>query len=404
MRSATYSTPGEKSTTSNVRVVHVVVAGNIGGAERMLVDLAARPELSGADHAIALFSPNPDVAALLRNRGLRVHDRGRVKEGPIRYLRQTFGRRDVRFVEDVLERERAEIVHLHTFASHVVGTRGAMATGARILRTDHSDRAYRDLSCVPFSLWSLRHADGVVGVSDHLRRLSEQRAPFFHGPRRVVLNGVDLSRFTTAPIPARGDGDGTAFTFAMVGRLEPRKGVEVALAALAKVPKARLAIVGDGPDRKKLEARARSLGVEVRTTFHGFHDDVQGLVKRAHAGISSSREEGLGLALLEIMATGRPVVAVPVGGIPEIVRNGSTGLLARDIDAEALAVAMRAMMGLPDVALAHLGAGARSFVEESASVEAMCRGYRDAYREIISLPPRLLPRSAPRPSPNAARA
>jgi len=384
MRSATYSTPDEKSTTSNVRVVHVVVAGNIGGAERMLVDLAARPELSGAEHAIALFTPNPDVATLLRVRGLRVHDRGLVKEGPIRYLRQAFGRRDVRFVADVVRQERAEIVHLHTFASHVVGTRGALATGTRILRTDHSDRAYEDLSCVPFSLWSLRHADGVVGVSDHLRRLSERRAPFFRGPRRVVLNGVDLSRFTTAPLPGRAEGG--AFTFAMVGRLEPRKGVEVALAALAKVPKARLSIVGDGPDRTKLEARARSLGVDSRATFYGFRDDVQELVKAAHAGISSSREEGLGLALLEIMATGRPVVAVPVGGIPEIVRNGSTGLLAQSSDAEALAVAMRAVMGLPEVALSHLGAGARSFVEESASVEAMCRGYRDAYREIRSLP------------------
>lgn len=367
--------------TGRVRVAHVVVAGNIGGAERMLVDLAARPEESAADHVVVLFSPNAELAQLLVDRGLRVRDRGRVKEGPIRYLRQAFGRRDVAFVADALREEQADVVHLHTFASHVLGTRAARRTGTPILRTDHSDRAYKDPSCVPFSMWSLRHADVVVGVSEHLRRLSERRAPFFRGTRRVVLNGVDTARFRVRPIPPA---SGAPFTYVLVGRLEPRKGIEIALEALAKCPGTRLEIVGDGPDRSRLERHAKQCGVADRATFHGFASDVQSIIGRAHAGLSSSREEGLGLALLEIMATGRPVVAVPVGGIPEIVRSGSTGLLAQRADADSLAIAMRAAAALPAQAIEHLGASARAFVEEQASVSVMCRGYAAAYREVIS--------------------
>ncbi len=367
----------------SLRVVHVVVAGNVGGAERMLVDLASRPDATRAEHALALFSPTPEVGALFRERGVRVHDRGRVKEGPIRYLRQVFGRRDVAFVADVLEKERADVAHLHVFASHVVGTRAALRAGVRILRTDHSARAYQDPSCVPFSMWAIRHAGMVVGVSDHLRQLSLRRAPFCRADRRVVLNGVDTTRFRLAPIERA---ERAPFDFVLVGRLEPRKGIDIALDALREVPNARLEIVGDGPERRRLERHARDSGVASRVTFHGFLGDVQAVVRRAHAGLSSSRAEGLGLGLLEIMATGRPVVAVPVGGMPEIVKDGSTGLLAARADASALAVAMRALADLPAPALAHLGASSRRFVEEKASVDAMCAGYADAYEALMATP------------------
>lgn len=376
----------EEATRTRVRVVHVVVAGNIGGAERMLVDLATRPEESRASHSIALFSPNPEVGALLRASGLRVHDRGLVKEGPVRYLVQTFGRRDVAFVEGVLRAERADVAHLHTFASHVLGTRAARRAHVKILRTDHSARAYQDLSCRPFSSWSLRYADLVVAVSDHLRRLGRERAPWSRVPVRVVWNGVDVERFAHAPleeVAPRADG---AFVFALVGRLEPRKGVEVALDALARTPRARLAIVGDGPERSRLERHARRARVHDRVTFHGFQPDVRPFVRGAHAGLSSSREEGLGLSLLEIMALGRPVVGVPVGGIPEIVKDGVTGRLALGASADALASAMRDLVETPRSELLDLGRSARRFVVEKGSVEAMCRGYADAYAALAPSP------------------
>jgi hypothetical protein len=108
-------------------VVHVVVAGEIGGAERMLIDLAASKSASRAA-SIALFTPNEDLRRLFAGSGITVDDRGPVREGPLPYLARTFGPGDVRWLANVIERRRARIVHLHTFASQVLGTRAARRT------------------------------------------------------------------------------------------------------------------------------------------------------------------------------------------------------------------------------------------------------------------------------------
>ena len=136
------------------KVVHVVVAGEVGGAERMLVDLASHPELSGADHVVALMTPNPRLSRLLLSAGLSVRDRGAVRENAAAFLWRSLGPSDAAWLHDVLRMERANVVHLHTFGSQVVGTRAALRAGARVLRTEHSSRVYTDMTCWPFSRWS----------------------------------------------------------------------------------------------------------------------------------------------------------------------------------------------------------------------------------------------------------
>ncbi|HEY8039514.1 MAG TPA: glycosyltransferase family 4 protein [Polyangiaceae bacterium] len=356
------------------RVVHVVVAGEIGGAERMLVDLASRPEATGAEHAVALLTPNAALRALLEGAGLRVHARQDVREGPLPFLWQTLGPRDVAWIAGVLAGEGARIAHLHTFASQMVGTRAGRRAGVKVLRTEHSTRAYDDPTCWPFSRWSLRRADACVAISEHVRAVAEARAPWAAGKMRVVPNGVDTERF--APRPGSRE---ETFTFALVGRLERRKGVDVALDALAQVPGARLDIAGEGEERRALEARARTLGSRVR--FHGRVADTRPLLARADAALCSSRAEGLGIALLEAMAMARPVVGFAVGGVPEVVEDGRTGLLAPAGDVAALATRMREAVASRD-RMRELGEAARSRVMERFSVGAMCRGYAAVYAEL----------------------
>src|SRR3954468_24938367 len=91
---------------SGLRVVHVVVAGDIGGAERLLVDLASRPEESGAEHVVALLTPNRKLAAMFGKAGLTIRDRGPVRESPIAYLWRSFGPSDVAWLANVLREER----------------------------------------------------------------------------------------------------------------------------------------------------------------------------------------------------------------------------------------------------------------------------------------------------------
>jgi glycosyltransferase involved in cell wall biosynthesis len=358
------------------RVVHVVVAGEMGGAERMLVDLASKAAGTGAEHAVALFTPNDALRRMLVDAGLRVHDRGAVREGPLPFLWRSLGPRDVAWLTGILREERADVVHLHTFASQVLGTRAARRTGARVLRTEHSTRVYDDPSCWPFSRWSLARADGAVAISEHVRAVALARAPWAAGKMRVVPNGVDVEYFTP-----RDDAKADAFTFVLVGRLEPRKGVDRAIEALGGVPGARLDILGIGEDKAALEAKARALGVADRVSFLGYLKDARPILARAHAALCSSRSEGLGIALLEAMAMGVPVVGFAVGGVPEIVVDGTTGLLCRPDDVPALGATMREAVASP-ARLVEMGRAARTRVVEGYSVKTMGSRYAAVYAEL----------------------
>jgi glycosyltransferase involved in cell wall biosynthesis len=361
-----------------VKVLHVVVAGAIGGAERMLADLASRPRATCAEHAVAAMTPNPQLVQLLRGAGVRVHDRGLVRENVASYLWRSLGPADVAWLGRVLREERANIVHLHTFASQVVGTRAARRIGARVVRTEHSTRVYVDATCWPFSRWSLEHADALVAVSAHVRGVTIEKAPCAESKLRLVYDGVDVERFAPRE---EGRNAGDPFRFVLVGRLEPRKGVDLAIAALAHVPHAVLDVVGDGHERSRLEALTREHGVQDRVIFHGYLEDTRPAVARAQAAVCSSREEGLGLALLEAMAMARPVVGFAVGGVPETVSHGETGWLTREQTAPALAARMREAAADPGRARA-LGHAAHARVAAAFSVDRMCRGYAEVYASL----------------------
>lgn len=354
------------------RVVHVVVAGEVGGAERMLVDLASGSE----GHSIALFTPSERLRALFVDARLDIDDRGPVREHAAATLLRSLGPLDVAWLAKIIARRGARIVHLHTFGSQVLGTRAALRAGARVVRTEHSTRVYDDPSCWPFSRWSLRRADAVCCISAHVERVAVAKAPWAAAKMRVIPNGVDFTRFE----PRAPRAPSLRTRFVMVGRLEPRKGVDIALAALAEVPTAELVVVGDGESRAKLEARARSLGVSARARFVGFAEDVRSAIADADVMLSSARKEGLGIALIEAMALGRPVVALAVGGVPEVVAEG-TGWLAAAPTADALATVMRAACADPQERKRR-GERARAHVLERFSLPQMIEAYDRTYASL----------------------
>lgn len=359
-------------------VVHVVAAGEIGGAERMLVDLA-RSAPDGRTHSIALFTPNPALRALFRDAGIPIDDRGeQVREGPLPFLSSSLGSADVRWLAGVLERRRAAIAHLHTFASQVLGTRAAERARTRIVRTEHSTRVYDDPTCWPFARWSLPRADAVACISEHVqRRMGERAGALVEASRvQVIHNGVDVARFV--PEPTGGPGP---VRFVALGRLDARKGLDLALEALVRVPNAELDIVGDGDERSALEEVVRRLRLTTRVHFRGYAADVRPAIARSDVILSSAREEGLGIAVLEAMACARPVVAVPVGGLVEIVDDGVTGWLAGSRTAVALAEAMKAAAADP-AERQKRGAAARERVVARFSLAAMRAGYARTYESV----------------------
>ena len=361
-------------------IVHVVAAGEVGGAERMLVRLASGGPGSRR-HVVALWTDDPAVRTLFQEAGLtvvsppqRTARTARTRKGKALTprLRMT-GQPDVAWLAAYLASIDAAAVQLHTFASHVLGTRAGMRAGVPVIRTEHSRRVYDNWACRPFSAWSLRRAARVVAVSQDLRRVVAARSPWLGERLSVIYNGVPLGRPAPAPSP-----DGP-IRFVLVARLEPRKAIDRALRAVAQVPDARLEVVGDGPLRGQLEALAAALGLGERVRFWGYRVDPETVVAEADAAICSSIAEALSLGLLEAMALGRPVVTVPVGGVPELMTDGEVGWLADAVTEEALTAAVRAAVAAGRPELRRRGARARVAVERSFSEEAMRRAYEDLY-------------------------
>jgi glycosyltransferase involved in cell wall biosynthesis len=198
--------------------------------------------------------------------------------------------------------------------------------------------------------------------------------------RRIALGwGLDPGSVTVLPNPAptlpdlpdqtqaRAALGLTGPLLAFAGRLTAQKDLEVALVAIASLPGVRLAVLGDGPERGRLERRAAELGLDGRVRFlgGGARDDVLTLFRAADAVVLSSSWENFPHTVVEALAVGTPVVATAVGGVSEVVRDGENGLLVPPRDAGALAAALRRLVDEPDLR-GRLAAAAAPSVEPLA--------------------------------------
>ena len=371
------------SARQEIRVLHVVSAGEVGGAERMLVDLARRGAGTSVRHAVALFTPAAGpLRAFFRDAGIELHDAGPAAEDALSLVGRTFGRAAVGFLVRTAREMGAHLIHVHTFASQALGTRAAGELRLPLVRTEHSTRVYDDPSCWPFALYSLSRASAVVAISEHIARVVRASAPFVRARLSVVPCGIDEARFPFVPSPpppsSASSPSPAPLRLVAVGRLDPRKGFDRAIDALAQVPGARLEIVGDGEARGALEERIALHHLGDRVTLTGWLADPAPAIASAEAALCSSRSEGLGLSLLEAMSVGRPVVTVPVGGVVEFVRDGETGLVASGTTTADLATVIRRAVAQRD-SLPALGEAARALVHARYTAAVMAAAYRDLY-------------------------
>jgi glycosyltransferase involved in cell wall biosynthesis len=364
-----------------VRVMHVVVGGDIGGAERLLVDLATRPEKTGADHEVALFTPNRALAAYLRRAGIRVHDRGHVRENPLAYLYRALAPPDVGWLARRIAEQRIDVVHTHTFGSHVLGTRAARRAGRPQLRTEHHVMHYFDPSCSPFTRWAAARTEAFVAVSEYVCSVLRETAPAVAARTSVVRNGIDTEYWRPPDGMSLASGQALQagrFRVGIVCRLIPWKRVHLAIEAAA-LANTDVLVVGDGELRPRLETLAKERGASAR--FVGHQSDPRPFISACDAILSTADNEPLGLSVLESLGMERPVIALAGGGIPEIVQHERTGLLVQEPTAMALAAAIRRVQS--DRFLLHeMGASGRQFAVEHGNIDRTCEGYAAAYRAV----------------------
>lgn len=203
--------------------------------------------------------------------------------------------------------------------------------------------------------WALRGATGIVAVSDALTQRIRNLLKDDSSQTNVAhipCAGFDPSIFTSADAETPRVGDGRTVVF--VGHLVPIKGLPFLIRAWHQLVTAgsvnasdRLVIVGDGPERSALEEMCRSTGVESSVHFTGLLAPVQvaARVRSAHLLCLPSLNEGTPNVVVEALACGVPVVASRVGGIPDLIRDGSNGWLAEPGDSAALAAALAEVLG-----------------------------------------------------------
>ena len=192
----------------------------------------------------------------------------------------------------------------------------------------------------------------------------------------VIHNGVPLD------VPRRPPGGTDPVTLLSVGRMRAPKDLFTLVRAMADLEpgSARLRIAGDGPDRAAVAAEVERLGLGGTVELLGTRDDVPALLADADVFVLASDSEGLPMSVLEAMAAGLPVVASAVGGVPELVLDGETGILVGPRDTAALAGALARLVA--DSALRdRLGAAGRLRVEREFSLERFEREHLELYRK-----------------------
>ncbi|MEN9935784.1 MAG: hypothetical protein RLZZ387_2363 [Chloroflexota bacterium] len=236
---------------------------------------------------------------------------------------------------------RYDIIHLQKPYDMGPALLARKLGGARVVLGCHGEDFYRGDRALA------RHVDGAVSCSRFNARTVAKRYGF---EPEVVFNGIDTALFRPQPRDEalrRELLERASFLLLWVGRMQPWKGLDTAIRALAEIPGAALAVAGDGEERANMERLARDLGLAERVRFLGPLPRAE--LPRYYAAAdlllaTSFASETFGIGPVEAQACGLPVVASRFGGFPEVVDESSTGLLVPPRDPAALAEACRALL------------------------------------------------------------
>jgi glycosyltransferase involved in cell wall biosynthesis len=353
-----------------MKVMQLVIGGDVAGGQLVAERIARAAHERGDEVEFVSPAPGPFTERL---------------DFPVHYVDvgRTFRAGGARKLARVLR--GADVLHTHTLAAaNVLSRVAARSVKVPVVAHLHIENHFR-----PATAPVLRRLDSataracaaLVAVSEDTRR-----AYLRHGyPDRieVVYNGVDLP---PAPGTTVFPGENGRARIGEVARLCDVKGQRELIQALAELPDVELVLAGEdleqgGAFRELLEREAERLGVRDRVELTGRRDDVPELLDGLDLYVLPSWTEGLPLTVLEAMARGRAVVATHVGGTPELVVDGETGLLVPARDPVALAAAIRALLADPERRRA-MGEAGRRRVAERFSAAAMTDRMLAVYDEV----------------------
>jgi glycosyltransferase involved in cell wall biosynthesis len=290
---------------------------------------------------------------------------------------------------------RPDILHVHSFWPDLLATKH-LHPMVKIVHTAHESlflkmandpRYHRRLRFIVSNL------DGVIGPSDEL--VAVARAFGVPAARTMFLpNGVDADKFSPAVkgIIREQFRLGAATHIVLCPRrLVPKNGVNYLIESIPRILQAHsetvLVIVGDGPERSRLETQAADLKIQDSVIFAGgiSNDDINRYYADADLVVLPSLKEATSISALEAMSCAKPVVASDVGGLPYLVNDGVTGSLVPPANADALSNAVSALLGSPERRIT-MGTAARAKVLEDLTWDQIARRTEEFYTRVLTQP------------------
>lgn len=358
-----------RDSSKPLRVCHISLTLKTGGLERLLADMARLHDRSACRMDFLAIQDVGRFADVIRDAGCTVHQLA--PAGRIGRLRQMIR---------LFREQRYDVVHTHNTYPHLYGTWAARRAGVPVvLQTRHGQRIGHGWRSQFLYRTAARWVDRIVPVSHDAAELTVNIDGVPRQKVSAIWNGIDIDDFDYHGPCA----DPVAIC---VARMSPEKDFPTLLRAMqlacAKLPALRLRLVGDGPERPRIEQLVRELGLTERIEFLGECKDVPQQLTKAAFFVTSSLTEGISLTLLEAMAVGLPAVATAVGGNPEIVIDGVTGKLVPPSDPQRLAAAL-VEVGRDPALWQRWGRAGRERVEAHFDVRRMVADYETLYRQLM---------------------
>lgn len=304
-------------------------------------------------------------------------------------LLEVKGRFDLGAVDKLkrfIDEEKIDILHCHGYKPDVIASLISKKGRPKLVTTLHGWwiganpklRFYDWLD-----LRAIKNFDMIITVADHIKEGLIKKG-FPAGNVKCIPNGVDIKEMNSC------DGSGVrrelkiapgSAVVGIAGRLNKEKGHEYLLRSAERLKNVTLLIVGTGPLENYLKVMAERLGISDRTIFTGFRSDARRYIAAMDIFALPSLSEGLPLALMEAMAAGKPVIASDIGGIPQVVADGVTGLLVEPRNPSQLEKAISKLITDKEFS-SFLAEKGRDFIEKNFSLEIMVRRYEDLYLEL----------------------
>jgi glycosyltransferase involved in cell wall biosynthesis len=311
------------------KIMHVILSMHVGGAERLVYDMATCPLFSDNPPAVCCMDDVGELGEKLRTEGYTVHCKGRkpgIDFAMFLWLR------------DMIKREKADVVHAHQYSPLFYAMPAALlAGGVKVVYTEHG-RFYPDIKSwkrTIFNPFLALGVDHLVSISAATARAMAEIDNFPQGKIRVIHNGIDCTRLNPPMDKAAKRREvGLSQTCRVLGtaaRLNSIKNIPMMLRVLklviAEVPDTCLVIAGQGEEEERLKALALELGIADHVQFIGLRFDLPEMYQLFDVFLLTSFSEGISVTLLEAMASGVPAVVTDVGGNREIVDEGKTGYM-----------------------------------------------------------------------------